>query len=63
MVKERFTAAELEKFTREIYEKVGLSGSDASHVARLMIAADLRGVDGHGIIRRVHSIKRLVPNR
>jgi L-2-hydroxycarboxylate dehydrogenase (NAD+) len=59
MVKERFTATELEKFTREIYEKVGFSGSDASHVARLMIAADLRGVDGHGIIRLPRYVRRI----
>ena len=48
---QHFTASELERFTASIYEKAGLPPSDAACAARLMIMADLRGVDGHGVIR------------
>jgi LDH2 family malate/lactate/ureidoglycolate dehydrogenase len=56
---QRFSAAELEKFTAGVLEKVGLSASDASHVAQLMITADLRGVDGHGIFRLPQYVQRI----
>jgi len=58
-MKERFSAAELEKFTEGILLKVGLPDKDVGHVARLMIAADLRGVDGHGIIRLPVYVRRI----
>ena len=56
---QRFTASELENFTAAVYEKVGLPASDAACVARLMISADLRGVDGHGIIRLPTYVRRI----
>jgi L-2-hydroxycarboxylate dehydrogenase (NAD+) len=37
----------------------GLPTSDAEHVARLMILADLRGSDGHGIFRLPQYIRRI----
>ena len=52
-------AAELEKFTRGILLKAGLPDTDASRVAQMMIAADLRGVDGHGIIRLPRYVRRI----
>ncbi len=58
-MKERFSAAELEMFAKGILHKVGLPETDAAHVARLMIAADLRGVDGHGIIRLPVYVRRI----
>jgi L-2-hydroxycarboxylate dehydrogenase (NAD+) len=58
-MQQRFTAAELEGFTARTLERVGLPGADASQVARLMIMADLRGVDGHGIIRLPRYIRRI----
>ena len=58
-MEQRLTASELEKFTREILLKAGLPDADASHVARLMISADLRGVDGHGIIRLPRYVRRI----
>ncbi len=54
-----FKAEELEAFAAEVLEKGGLPRGDASHVARLMIRADLRGVDGHGIFRLPQYVRRL----
>ncbi len=56
---ERFDAEALEKFTAGILERVGLPVSDAARVAGLMIAADLRGIDGHGIIRLSRYVARI----
>lgn len=36
------------KFTSDIYQKVGLSKSDADSIARLQVETDLRGVYSHG---------------
>ncbi len=58
-MQQRFKAAELERFTARILERVGLPDADASQVARLMIMADLRGVDGHGIIRLPRYVRRI----
>src|SRR6516162_5195267 len=47
----RFQSSDLESFVARALTAVGLSGADAEQVARLMILADLRGSDGHGIFR------------
>ncbi len=56
---QRFGSAELEKFTAGVLSKAGLSGPDASQVAKMMITADLRGVDGHGIFRLPQYVRRI----
>ncbi len=56
---QRFSGAELEKFTTGVLSKAGLLGSDASQVAKMMITADLRGVDGHGIFRLPQYVRRI----
>ena len=56
----RFPSRQLEGFVARALAAVGLSQSDAEQVAQLMIRADLRGADGHGIFRLpqyVHRIK------
>ncbi len=55
----RFSAAELEAFVARALVAVGLPPSDADHVARLMILADLRGSDGHGIFRLPQYVRRI----
>ena len=55
----RFQASALEALVARALTAVGLPGSDAERVARLMILADLRGSDGHGIFRLPQYIRRI----
>ena len=55
----RFQASELEAFVARALIAVGLPASDAEHVARLMIFADLHGSDGHGIFRLPQYVRRI----
>ena len=41
--------AKLERFAAAVLEKTGLAGPDAARAAELIVAADLRGVDTHGV--------------
>jgi L-2-hydroxycarboxylate dehydrogenase (NAD+) len=41
----------LERFCREIFEKIGCSASDAQTAASVLLSADLRGIDSHGVAR------------
>lgn len=41
----------LRAFTREIFEKLGLSAKDAAIVSDCLVKANLRGLDSHGIAR------------
>jgi LDH2 family malate/lactate/ureidoglycolate dehydrogenase len=55
----RFDSDVLESFVSRALTAVGLPTSDAEQVARLMILADLRGSDGHGIFRLPQYIRRI----
>jgi len=55
----RVAAAELVAFTKRAFEAAGLPANDAEAVATLMVEADLRGSDTHGVIRLPINIKRL----
>src|SRR2546425_432176 len=55
----RFVASDLEAFVARTLTAVGLPPSDAEQVARLMILADLRGADGHGIFRLPQYVRRI----
>ena len=55
----RFPAGDLEAFIARALIAVGLPASDAEQVARLMILADLRGSDGHGIFRLPQYVRRI----
>src|SRR5713226_271706 len=55
----RFEARELEAFVARAFIAIGLPASDAESVARLMILADLRGSDGHGIFRLPQYVRRI----
>jgi L-2-hydroxycarboxylate dehydrogenase (NAD+) len=54
----RFPAAELIRFTARVLQAVGLPAPDAQRVAELMVAADLRGAEGHGIFRLPQYVRR-----
>jgi L-2-hydroxycarboxylate dehydrogenase (NAD+) len=55
----RFQSSDLEAFVVRTLSAVGLLASDAEHVAQLMILADLRGTDGHGIFRLPQYVRRI----
>ena len=49
----------LTSFTATCLEKLGLQASDARLVAETLVAANLRGVDSHGVVRLPHYATRL----
>ena len=55
----RFRSSHLEAFVARALTAVGLPTVDAEQVARLMILADLRGSDGHGIFRLPQYVRRI----
>jgi len=55
----RLQSSELEAFVARALTAVGLPAPDAEQVARLMILADLRGADGHGIFRLPQYVRRI----
>jgi LDH2 family malate/lactate/ureidoglycolate dehydrogenase len=55
----RVAAAELATFITRAFEAAGLASEDANIVAGLMVEADLRGSDTHGVIRLPLYLRRL----
>ena len=49
----------LERFTAACLEKLGVQPADAQLVAQTLVAANLRGVDSHGVVRLPHYATRL----
>src|SRR5258707_7872785 len=49
----------LATFTAQCLEKLGLQDADAQLVAQTLVAANLRGVDSHGVVRLPHYATRL----
>ncbi len=56
---QRVSVDALSAFVRRVLEAAGLPGGDAEVVARLMVEADLRGSDTHGVVRLPLYVKRL----
>lgn len=54
-----YPAPQLEAFITRALGAVGLPAGDAGEVARLMVRADLRGADGHGIFRLAQYVRRI----
>lgn len=55
----RIDAADLEAFVVEVLAHAGVTGEDAATTARLLVAADARGVSTHGVIRLIPYYQRL----
>jgi len=51
--------AKLTAFTAACLEKLGLAAADAQLIAETLVAANLRGVDSHGVVRLPHYATRL----
>ncbi len=47
----RIAAPDLESLVRSMFERLGLRGEEAETVARVLVWANLRGVDSHGVSR------------
>ncbi|HMR85720.1 MAG TPA: Ldh family oxidoreductase, partial [Niabella sp.] len=46
-----FSYSELYDFTVNIFEKIGCPAEQAASAAAVLLLADLRGVDSHGVAR------------
>src|SRR5437868_15158506 len=55
----RIAAASLAAFAQRIFCAAGVPAADAETVAQLMVEADLRGSDTHGVIRLPLYVRRL----
>ena len=47
----KYTAEKLINFAQSVFEKMGCSKEDAQLASNVLISADLRGVDSHGVAR------------
>jgi LDH2 family malate/lactate/ureidoglycolate dehydrogenase len=47
----RIGAAELQEFTKQVFIRVGTPSEDAALEAEVLVWANLRGVDSHGVLR------------
>lgn len=57
---------DLEEFTRLVFVKMGCPEEDAALAAKILVSADLRGIDSHGVARlpgyvRLQSLNRVNP--
>src|SRR6476661_1709534 len=64
MPEQLFSYQQLFDFTKTILQKIGCSETDAGIAAKVLLSADLRGVDSHGVARlsgyvRLWEIKRI----
>jgi len=50
-VSSRIDAATLQSFCTQVFEKLGVRAADATVTSEVLVAADLRGVDSHGVAR------------
>ena len=55
----RFSVAEGRRFIASALAAAGLTAADAAAVAEMMLFADLRGIDSHGIVRLSSYIARV----
>ncbi len=46
-----FTESHLRNFTESVFQKIGCSEEDARQAADVLLAADRRGIDSHGVAR------------
>ena len=51
MADRRVRADDLERFTRQVFEGLGMPPADAAVQAEVLVWANLRGVDSHGVTR------------
>src|SRR5690606_26532176 len=54
---EKVTIAQLKKFTKTVFVAMGCPEPDADQATDALIAADLRGIDSHGIARLIGFVR------
>lgn len=52
-----FSYPELSRFTQSVFKAMGCNDSDANNATRVLLSADLRGIDSHGIARLVGYVR------
>jgi len=52
-------ATELKRFVKDVFAQVNVPDEHAAIVADCLVAANLSGVDSHGVVRLAHYIRRL----
>ncbi len=55
----RVSAPELKRFVREVLQTRHVPADDATIVADCLVAANLSGIDSHGVVRLAHYLRRL----
>jgi LDH2 family malate/lactate/ureidoglycolate dehydrogenase len=51
MIQQTYTHQQLHSFTQSVFIHCGMSEADASQAANVLVEADLRGIDSHGVAR------------
>src|SRR5688572_12407596 len=51
MLTNHFEYLQLKTFTSQIFSKIGCNDDDAEKASQVLLSADLRGVDSHGVAR------------
>jgi LDH2 family malate/lactate/ureidoglycolate dehydrogenase len=59
----RFSPDQLHTFSRRVFESFGISADDARQAADVLLAADLRGIDSHGVARLETYVELLTHGR
>src|SRR5690349_10422863 len=62
-----YSYQQLFEFTRKVFEAMGCGAADAALAAEVLLSADLRGIDSHGVARlsgyvRLWEVKRINAN-
>ncbi|MCS7051451.1 MAG: Ldh family oxidoreductase [Thermomicrobium sp.] len=55
----RIHVEELQRFVTAVFERAGLTPEDAAISAEILVAADVRGFDSHGVARLDYYVNRL----
>lgn len=63
MAEQIFSYSELYRFTHNVFEKLGCSEADAQLATQVLLSADLRGVDSHGIARLIGYVRLIEAGR
>ncbi|MDX2189203.1 MAG: Ldh family oxidoreductase [Bacteroidota bacterium] len=53
----KFTLAKLKEFTYSVFIKIGCNAKDATLATEVLLSADLRGIDSHGIARLIGYVR------
>ena len=64
MPEQLFSYQKLSGFTKSVFQKIGCSVNDADIATKVLLSADLRGIDSHGVARltgyvRLWEVKRV----